>query len=77
MSVNSFLKERATLNIIENVASFCSECYSPLTENQIVFYDMKHCCYLCFSCQESVENELQKHSKSLDENNTTYSRLFS
>ena len=75
MSVNSFLKERATLNIIKNIASFCSECYSPLTENQIVFYDMKHYCYLCPLCQKSIEGELKNDSKFLDENDK-YSDLF-
>ena len=67
MSANSFLKERATLNIIKNVASFCSECYSPLSENQVVFYDMQHYRYLCSSCQESIEDKSKNCSKLLDD----------
>jgi len=75
MSVNSFLEERATGNIIKNVASFCSECYSPLLENQIVFYDMQHYRYLCSSCQESITDKSEKSSNLLD-NRDENSGLF-
>ena len=57
MSENCFLREKATENILKNVASFCSECYSSLAENQTIFYDMKHYRYLCSSCQENIQEE--------------------
>jgi hypothetical protein len=61
MSGNCFLREEATAEIITNVASFCSECYGEIVERNIIFYDMQNYCYLCETCQE-------QHQANLDEN---------
>ena len=58
MSENCFLKQEATLDILSNVASFCAECYVSLSENEVIFYDMKNYRYLCSSCQETVQEKL-------------------
>ena len=62
MSENSFLREKATENIINNVASFCSECYSSLSKNQTIFYDTKECRYLCSFCQEQIQDKRKSYS---------------
>jgi len=60
MSENCFLRQKATSDILKNVASFCAECYAPLSEKETIFYDMKHYRYLCSSCQETIQNELMQ-----------------
>jgi len=57
MSENCFLKQEATLDILSHVANFCAECYTPLAENEIIFYDMKNYRYLCSSCQETIQEK--------------------
>jgi hypothetical protein len=57
MSENGFLRQKATSEIIENVASFCAECYSPLSEKETIFYDMKNYRYLCSLCQETIQGK--------------------
>jgi len=66
MSGKSFLRQEATSEIIENVASFCAECYTPLSENETIFYDMKNYRYLCSSCQENIQNELMHICDAVD-----------
>jgi hypothetical protein len=61
MSGNCFVRQLATSELISNVASFCSECYAEISENETVYYDMQNCRYLCTFCQE-------KHQEHLDEN---------
>jgi len=68
---NYFLKEKATNEIITNVASFCSECYIEIIEKQTIFYDMKNYCYLCESCQ-SVLNEQTDINFEITESNTLF-----
>lgn len=66
MSENCFLRQKATSDILKNVASFCAECYTSLSEKETIFYDMKHYRYLCFSCQESIQNELMQICESVE-----------
>jgi len=54
MSENFFIREEASLSLIHNVTSFCSECYNELQENETIYYDMKHYRYLCQDCKEQV-----------------------
>lgn len=58
MISNCFVRQEATLDMLSNVTNFCSACYSDIMENEIVFYDMKSCCYLCEACQEKLEENL-------------------
>jgi hypothetical protein len=66
MSENSFLRQKATSDILKNVASFCAECYSPLSEKEIIFYDMKNYRYLCSACQETIQSKLVKFCEPVD-----------
>jgi hypothetical protein len=66
MSGNCFLKQEATLDILSNVASFCAECYVPISENEIIFYDMNNYRYLCSSCQEIIQEKLTENCESID-----------
>ena len=61
MSGNCFLEQKATLELISNVANFCAECYVDIRENSVVFYDMQNYRYLCEACQE-------KHKATIDAN---------
>jgi len=74
MSRNGFLKQEATAEIISNVASFCAECYHPVSENETIFYDMHKFRYLCNLCQEEIENQLAEASmRSLDQSSGLFS----
>ncbi len=74
MSENSFIREKVSLTLLHNVASFCSECYNPLEENETVFYDTKRCRYLCTSCKERMVTQEQNRNS---QNATTHQTLFS
>jgi len=69
---NCFLKEKATTKTINNVASFCSECYIEIIEKQTIFYDMKNYCYLCENCQSSLNEQIDDNCEAL-ETNTLFS----
>ncbi|CAA6818509.1 MAG: Unknown protein [uncultured Sulfurovum sp.] len=71
MTGNCFVRQEATLEIIKNVASFCAECYSEVQKNQIIFYDMENCCYLCEACQEVLAEKLDANCESLDSKNNS------
>ena len=59
MSSNCFVRQEATVEIIENVANFCSECYEEILESSTIFYDMQNFRYLCASCQAEIEQNLE------------------
>jgi len=66
MKKKCFLKQEATVTIIENVASVCSECYSELQVNEVIFYDMQNYCYLCSPCQEVLDLTLDENCEPLE-----------
>ena len=60
MSSACFVTQEATENILLNVTTVCSECYSDLNEGDTIHYDMQSYRYLCHKCQEelcSIMNE--------------------
>ena len=59
MSSNCFLRQEATVEIIENVANVCSECYGEIFQESIIFYDMQNFRYLCESCQAIIEENVK------------------
>ena len=63
---NCFVMQEATDDIIKNVVNFCSECYSEITSNEIIFYDMKNYCYLCESCQLERQEMIDINCESLE-----------
>jgi len=73
MGSNCFLRQEATPEIISNVVDFCSECYEVIVPSQVIFYDMDNYRFICESCQESVNKQLEKNSESP---NTENSPLF-
>jgi len=62
---NCFVRQVATLSIINNVASFCAECYSEIIEEDTIFYNMQNCSYLCQACQEALAENLDSNCESL------------
>jgi hypothetical protein len=72
MSGNCFVKQLATSELISNVASFCSECYSEISKNEIVYYDMQNCCYLCTLCQEKHQKKFDKNCEYLISNSSLF-----
>jgi hypothetical protein len=73
MGSNCFLRQEATSEIISNVADFCSECYEVIVPSQVIFYDMDNYRFICKSCQESINKQLEKNCEAL---NTENSPLF-
>lgn len=53
-----FLRQTATLEILSNVAHFCSECYKDLDKDEVIYYDVKNCRYVCQTCQEKIQETL-------------------
>ncbi len=72
MSRNCFVREQATSELISNVASFCSECYKKINENETVFYDMQNFRYLCEYCQEKYQESLDENCEPLVSNNSLF-----
>ena len=66
MNKKCFLKQKATEKLIKNVASVCSECYNEIQNNEIIFYDMQNYCYLCSSCQEILDLQLDENCEPLE-----------
>ncbi len=66
MTANCFIRQNATLEIIANVTSFCAECYDNIIEDEIIFYDMKNCCYLCVACQEALAENLNSNCEPIN-----------
>ena len=62
---NCFVRQVATVTIINNVASFCAECYSEIIEDDTIFYNMQNCSYLCESCQEALAESLDSNCERL------------
>jgi len=58
MIADCFVRQQASIEIIANVTSFCSECYSDIVKDETIFYDMKNCRYICASCQEKLQETL-------------------
>jgi hypothetical protein len=58
MISNCFLSQTATVEILSNVTSFCSECYTDIAYDEVIYYDMKNCCYICQLCQEKIQENL-------------------
>jgi len=71
---NCFVRQVATTAIINNVASFCAECYNEIIEEDTVFYNMQNCSYLCEACQETLSENLNSNCEPLS---TESSSLFS
>lgn len=69
MSENCFLRQEATFEIITNVASFCSECYTPIQLKEFIFYDMHNYRYLCEKCQALIDESLDENCEPLDLHN--------
>jgi len=72
MSENCFVRQKATSELILNVASFCSECYAEINENEMVFYDMQNCRYLCIQCQKEYEESLDENCEPLVVNSSLF-----
>jgi len=62
---NCFVRQVATVAIINNVASFCAECYNEITEEDTIFYNMQTCSYLCEACQEALSENLDSNCEPL------------
>jgi len=71
---NCFVRQVATVSIINNVASFCAECYNEIIEEDTIFYNMQNCSYLCQACQEALAENLDSNCEPL---NSSSSSLFS
>jgi len=61
-----FVRQVATVAMINNVASFCAECYSEIIEEDTIFYDMQNCSYLCEACQEALAENLDSNCEPLN-----------
>jgi hypothetical protein len=72
MSGNCFVKQLATSELISNVASFCSECYSKISKDETVYYDMQNCRYLCNLCQEKYQASLDENCEPLTSNSSLF-----
>jgi hypothetical protein len=72
MSENCFVRQLATAELISNVASFCSECYSTINENETIHYDMKSCRYLCDVCQEKYQESLNENGEYVVSNSSLF-----
>ena len=72
MKRNSFLKQEATVEIISNVADFCSECYTTLAPLEIIYYDMHNYRFICASCQEEIELHLDENCNPMDEDHSLF-----
>jgi len=72
MSGNCFVRQLATSELISNVASFCSECYGEISKNEIVYYDMQNCRYLCNTCQEKYKEYLDENCEHIITNSSLF-----
>ncbi len=66
MSENYFIRQLATKDILSNVANFCSECYTPISCNETIFYDMASCRYLCQKCKTKIEEKTNSDCNFID-----------
>lgn len=73
MISNCFLGQTATVQILSNVTSFCSECYKEIAQDEFIYYDMKNCRYICQSCQEKIQENLDMDCEPI---NTKEKSLF-
>jgi len=71
---NCFVRQVATIVTINNVASFCAECYNEIMEDDTIFYNMKNCSYLCEACQEALAESLDTNCEPIIQGNSS---LFS
>jgi len=69
-----FVRQVATISIINNVASFCAECYGEIIEEDTIFYNMQNCSYLCEACQEALSEHLDTNCEPLSSEDSS---LFS
>ncbi len=69
MSENCFVRQEASSEIIANVASFCSECYSSISQNETIFYDMQNYRYLCRECKDTLEEQLDENCELIESGN--------
>ena len=61
MSNNCFLQQEATVEILSNVADFCSECYTTIVPQQTIFYDMQNYRFICETCQSLLNQNLDEN----------------
>ncbi|NOZ91423.1 MAG: hypothetical protein GXO60_09085 [Epsilonproteobacteria bacterium] len=66
MSENYFIRQVATKDILSNVANFCSECYTPISYNDTIFYDMTSYRYLCQKCKNEIEERVDSNCNFID-----------
>jgi len=71
MSSNCFVRQEATLEIIENVTNFCSECYEDILEASTIFYDMQNFRYLCASCQDKINEDVDNSGELINSDSTS------
>jgi hypothetical protein len=67
MNDNCFVAQEADSNILLRVTNVCSECYSDIQEGDTIYYDMRHCRYLCQSCQEHLAEKINEDCE-IDDN---------
>ncbi len=73
MSKHHFVREEASSELIAHVVSFCSECYNELETNEVIFYDMKNYRYLCATCKELFQEQLNNGELVKSENYSLFS----
>ncbi|ADV46085.1 hypothetical protein [Nitratifractor salsuginis] len=66
-SLNCFVRQEATPQILQNVSRYCAECYKEFSENEPLFYDMQHYRYLCSRCAERMAEQLDELCEVVEE----------
>jgi len=70
MISDCFLEEKASLEILTKVTSFCSECYESISQEETIFYDLKQCRYVCNACQKKIQETLDSNCNPLNTGET-------
>jgi hypothetical protein len=64
-TINSdiFLEQEASLDILQRVTKYCTNCYKEFSSGEFVYYDTQSCNYLCSDCAccktQELEDELE------------------
>ena len=62
-----FIRENATKEILLRVTNVCGKCYGDLHVGDEIYYDIRHCRYLCQACQEALSKRMNDRCETREE----------
>ncbi len=71
-----FIEQEATKHLLECVSSYCSLCYTTLSEGENIYYDTDNYRYLCYECAKELAEQKEIESKMAQEEEESLPTLF-